>query len=121
MLNAELERWTTHDFSSGCYPGEDYLEFVKEMEKDLKRQAKENALNVEWFTPNHYSFSACLKNNETDKFVYVMVSDVRVTLNGDWSTHTLYRTMQNPEDYRGGQNMYGPWEDIGKLTKRISK
>lgn len=71
------------------------------------------------FHKNHYEFSAVLKNPETEKFVYVSISDVRYR-NDEWVSCTLYRTMKYEKDWTGGENHFGAWEQIGELAAELA-
>lgn len=113
------KKWLDHKFSTGCYAGEDYLKFQKEMRTDLRKQAVNNGLVIYSFNKNHYEFSAVLKSAYTDKFVYVQIPDVRFFQN-EWFTNVLYRTMANEKDWTGGLNQYCRWEDIGKSAAKLT-
>ena len=95
------EEWMEHEFSSGCYAGEDYKKFQRQMRADLKKQAVAAGMHICWFSGNHYCFTAGLQSDVSGKFAYVSVPDVRYWKN-EWFTHVLYRTMAHEKDYTGG-------------------
>ena len=110
-----IKKWVNHEFSSGSYTGDDYIQFQKQMKADLTQQLKAVGLTLHKFNKNHYCFSAVVTNGE--KFAYVSVGDVR----GDnsWVNHTLYRTMKHDNDWTGGVNMYCKWEQVGERCKAL--
>lgn len=110
-----MAKWLTHEFSSGCYAGDDYIQFQKEMKADLNKQLKACGLNLHAFNKNHYCFSAVVTNGE--KFAYISVPDVRG--NNEWAYRVLYRTMKHDKDWTGGQNNYCSWEHIAENCKRL--
>lgn len=111
MLNKNLQKWVNHVFSTGCGTGEDYLKFQRAMKADLKNQVAAKGLDLLSFNGNHYCFSAVVINPVNEKLAYVAISDVRI---GKWVDHTLYRTMQNKNDWTGGINRYCSWDKIGE-------
>ena len=80
----------------------------------LKRVCTNNGYELK-FMPNHYEFSAFIKNNE--KYVYVSISDVRYFKNS-WYNKILIRTAKSYTDYCGGVNNY---VDLPNLETRIIK
>lgn len=111
MINT-IEKWRTHQFSSGGETGKDYLAFQKAAKADLKKQAQSAGYALHMFHPNHYCFSAVLRNVETGGFIYVSVGDVR--FNRRWYDDVLYRTMAHEKDWTGGPNQRCAWPDIEK-------
>ena len=109
-MSKVIEKWSKHEFSSGCYTGEDYNLFQRQMKADLTKQLKAVGLTLHKFNKNHYCFSAVVTNGE--KFAYVSVSDVR--WDNGWVNHTLYRTMEHDKDWTGGGNHYCKWEQVGE-------
>lgn len=116
-MSKHLEKWLKHDFSTGVKTGEDYLKFQREAKANLKKQANAAGYTLHSFHKNHYCFSAVLHHAETNKFIFISISDVRFFKN-EWYTHVLYRTMKYEKDWTGGQNHYCQWEDIGKVISR---
>lgn len=105
-----IEKWRTHQFSSGGGTGSDYLAFQKAAKADLKKQAQAAGYALHSFHPNHYCFTAVLRDEASGSFIYVSVSDVR--FNSLWYDRVLHRTMAHEKDWTGGHNRYCAWPDI---------
>lgn len=99
----DLEKYLDYEFSTGCYTGEDYKTFERKYINYLKSLCKDNGWELAWAHKNHYSFTACFKENQ--KHIYFSISDVRFWQN-EWYNHILYRTMEHEKDYHGGPNHY---------------
>lgn len=106
-----VEDYLNHQFSTGTVPGEDYMAFQRTAKADLKKKAEAAGYILYVFIKNHYCFSAVLRDEQTGKFAYVSIRDVR---NGphEWYQEVLYRTMSHDRDYRGGNNHYCPWSEL---------
>ncbi len=115
----KLKKWTTHEFSSGGYAGEDYLKFQREARTDLRKQAAAAGYRLFKFNKNHYCFSAVLQDEGTGAFVYVSVSDVRYS--SDWYSRVLYRTMEHEKDWTGGPNHFCPWDELTAALSDMKK
>lgn len=107
MSKAErlVKKWSSHHFSTGVYPGEDYKKFQKEARTALKELADAAGYILYRFLPNNYQFSAILQEHETGAYAYVSISDVRFFRN-EWATNILYRQMRDEYDWHGGANHY---------------
>lgn len=114
-----MDKWLNFQFSTGTATGPDYKEFQKAARADLRKQAKAAGYELYKFNPNHYEFSAVLKNSATGQFVYVAISDVRFFRN-EWYTNVLYRTMAHDKDWTGGQNQRCEWPEIKDRLARMS-
>ena len=104
-----IEKWIGFQFSTGSYPGADYLDFQKEAIRELKKMVKPD------FTvkanKNHYAFSAVLHHEESGKYVYISISDVR-DFGDQWYNRVLIRMMAHDKDWTGGPNHYCTWPKI---------
>ncbi len=107
---AELKKYLTHEFSAGCYTGDDYKSFQTKYLNYLKTMCRENHWQLVNVGKNHYCFSAFIKSAE-NKCVYISISDVRYFTN-EWFHHILVRTAENEVDYRGGFNNYATLEGL---------
>lgn len=107
---AELKKYLSHEFSSGCYVGEDYKTFQTKYLNYLKTICKENHWQLVNVGRNHYCFSAFIKSGE-NRCVYLSISDVRYFIN-EWYGNILIRTAAHEQDYRGGFNHYTTLEDL---------
>lgn len=115
MTEAAMKTWQAHTFSSGPCAGEDYIAFQKAMRADLNKQLKSAGLTLKQFSKNHYCFSAVVTDGE--RFAYISVSDVRG--NRRIFSEVLYRTMAHEKDWRGGDNRYCAWNDVGAACKEL--
>ena len=100
----ELKKYLNHEFSSGCYTGDDYKSFQTKYLNYLKTLCRKNHWQLVNVGKNHYCFSAFIKSAE-NKCVYISISDVRYFTN-EWFNHILVRTAESEVDYRGGFNNY---------------
>lgn len=108
--------WLNHEFSSGCYIGDDYRKFQKQMKADLKRNVSRYGMSLHSFLGNHYEFSAVVEKN--GKFAYVRISDVRFFKN-HWFNQVLFRTMQHDKDWTGGRNQYCTWTELPECLNSL--
>ena len=113
-----LRKWLGHKFSSGCYAGDDYLEFQEAYRRWLRRALKRYTVKM---NKNHYEFSAVVTrkgvNGKPDRHVYLSISDVRYFPNA-WHSSVLMQTMANAKDWIGGRNNYC---SIGYVPKMVDK
>lgn len=115
-----IEKWKTHEFSTGSFAGKDYLTFQQQMKTDLKKRAADMGFELTRFDPNHYEFSAVLSKqvHEEKKYIYVSISDVRFFKNA-WADHVLVRTMAHDKDWTGGRNTYCRWDQVLEQAERL--
>lgn len=106
----KIAKWTKHEFSTGIFAGEDYLQFQEEAKADLKRQAEAAGFQLFQFNKNHYHFSAVLQDKDAGDFLYIYINDVRYDKN--WYNKVLYRTMKHEKDWTGGPNHFCPWNEL---------
>ena len=59
-----VNKWATHQFSSECYSGEDYLTFERAFRTILKDEATKGGFSLKKFLKNHYCCSAVLIDSE---------------------------------------------------------
>lgn len=118
----DLEKYLNHEFSSGCYTGDDYKSFQTKYINYLKGICANNNWRLVNVGKNHYCFSAFIKGGRENNYVYISISDVRYFTN-EWYNHILIRTAKNETDYRGGFNNYTNLEDlecdVAKLLKEL--
>lgn len=118
----DLEKYLNHEFSSGCYTGDDYKSFQTKYINYLKGICANNNWRLVNVGKNHYCFSAFIKGGRENNCVYISISDVRYFTN-EWYNHILIRTAKNETDYRGGFNNYTNLEDlecdVAKLLKEL--
>ena len=104
MVNfKELQGYLDYEFSTGVYPGKDYLTFQTKYINFLRKLCRENGWELVNVGRNHYCFSCFFKKQ--DKFVYLSIADVRFSEN-TWYDRILVRTAKNDKDYTGGQNQF---------------
>lgn len=104
-IESFISKWEPHIFSSGSYPGEDYLDFQREYRRLLRNIAGNAGSKLKTFNKNHYCFSAVLEDNETGVLAYISISDVR-SFRNEWHKSILYRRMAHANDWTGGRNNY---------------
>ncbi len=107
---SDLKKYLTHEFSSGCYTGDDYKSFQTKYINYLKTVCKNNGWQLVNVGRNHYCFSAFIVSSK-NKYVYISISDVRFFPN-EWYKHILIRTTKNEQDYHGGFNNYTTLENL---------
>lgn len=119
-LEKLIENWSQHKFSTGCYPGDDYLKFERAFRGVLKEVGEEANCDLYKFLKNHYECSGVLKSRETGALVYVRISDVRF-FPGEWYQHILYRQMKDDKDWggKGGPNHYSTLTDLSANVARM--
>lgn len=112
-MKSKLEKWCGYEFSTGISPGEDYLKFQREAKTELRKILLDAGFEMFKFLPNHYEFSCIAKKADEDRYYYISISDVR-TFRDKWWNAVLYRAMKDEKDYRGEQNHYCKWGEIGE-------
>lgn len=112
----DLQKYLTHEFSSGSYTGDDYKTFQTKYINYLKTICRDNHWQLVNVNKNQYCFSAFIKSAE-NKCVYISISDVRYFSN-EWYNHILIRTAKNEQDYRGEFNHY---TTLDKLEVKAAK
>lgn len=100
----ELQKYLTHEFSSGSYTGEDYKSFQRKYINYLRTLCKESGWELLNPCKGHYEFSVFIRN-QAGNHLYISISDVRFW-NNEWYNRILIRTAKNEKDYRGGSNHY---------------
>lgn len=111
-----LKPYLSHEFSSGCYVGEDYKTFQTKYINYLKSICKDNNWRLVNTNKSHYCFSTFIKSSH-NKCVYISISDVRYFHN-DWFSNILIRLAENEQDYRGGFNHH---ITLDKLEYKITE
>lgn len=113
-----LRRWANHEFSSGCYTGDDYKAFQDAYAKWLREALPGYSVDVH---RNHYEFSAVVARKCSEagptRHVYLSISDVRFFPKA-WYSRVLVRTMEHEKDWTGGPNTYCA---IGYIPKRVDE
>lgn len=115
-----VKDWVDHEFSTGCYPGDDYLKFQRTARSELRKIAQSAGYSLHKFYPNHYEFSAVLRNDADGRYVYIAIHDVR-GLAGRWYNEVLYRSMEHDKDWRGGTNRWCRWDELTDALIRFSE
>ena len=93
----ELEKYLTHEFSTGCYTGEDYLSFQRKYINYLRALCKKRNWTLVNVGKNHYCFTTFIKT-DYDLYVYISIPDVRFWKN-EWYNHILIREAKDEKDY----------------------
>ncbi len=109
-----MNKWLTHQFSSGTRIGDDFKKFSTEYRKTLKKALADTGITIANYSRGHYDISGFLEKD--GKYVYFSVSDVRYYPAG-WYTNILIRTATSLHDYTGGRNNY---TTLDNLPSRVS-
>ena len=113
----ELEKYLSHQFSTGRYTGEDYKSFQRKYINYLRSVCKENGWELLVSSKGHYWLSAFIRNT-AGKHLYLSISDVRYWKN-EWYNNILIRTAEHSKDYRGGRNNYTRLCELPQTAQRL--
>ncbi len=116
----KLLDWKSNSFESSCYKTPEFMAFVRMFRQHIKKQAKENGLDVISFSTGHFYCSGFFKNKNTGKFAYFSISDVRY-FQDSWIDDVLLRTAEHEKDYAGGRNQSVNIQDIGREALEITQ
>lgn len=114
----KLRKWTSHEFSSLPYAGEDFKKFAREFNAEFKKSLAQYGVEVIRNKPGHYYLSGFVKNPDNGKFAYYTVGDVRYMF-GRWAEEVLIRTAKSEKDFTGGFNQYSTLEDLPKALAAL--
>lgn len=117
-MTKTMSKWLGYKFSTGSFPGEDYLKFQRNAKASLKKMAEQYGFELFKFCKNHYCFSAVLREKDSGHFIYVSIPDVR-SWQDEWANHVLIRTMAHESDWTGGYNNYCTWDEIGEKARSL--
>ena len=111
-VSSFLRKWYNKSIEDyGGVTSPEYREFEKDYKSTLNEIAKEINFTLYQFNGNHYEFSAVIQDNESNKFYYISISDVRYWKN-EWADKILYRTMEHDKDWHGGPNHYSNLKNL---------
>ena len=113
----ELEKYLNHEFSTGCYTGEDYKSFQRKYINYLRTLCKENGWELLVSSKGHYWFSVFIRSPEGN-YIYVSIPDVRFWKN-QWYNHILIRCARSEKDYHGYGNNYTHLIDLAQTAQRL--
>ena len=113
----ELEKYLNHEFSTGCYTGDDYKTFQRKYINYLRALCKEHGWELCNPSKGHYIFSAFIRSPEGN-YIYVSIPDVRFWKN-QWYNHILIRCARNEKDYRGYGNNYTHLTELAQTAQRL--
>ena len=113
----ELEKYLTHEFSTGCYTGEDYKSFQRKYINYLRSLCKENGWELLNPCKGHYEFAVFIRN-QAGNHLYLSISDVRFWKN-EWYNRILIRTATHEKDYHGGGNHHTHLKELPQTAKRL--
>ena len=106
----------------GCHNSKESKSFVTAFRNMLKRELKDDGIEVVRITPNHYDLSGFLVKD--GKYVYVSYSIPRYGECIDFDTydfmgHVLYRSAKNDHDYTGGRNNFSRITDLPDAIRKF--
>jgi len=113
----KVKDYKNTNFVSSCERTEQYVKFERLCKSEIKKQCKDNGINLHKFNGNHFCWSAVLEKD--GKFIYVSMSDVRFF--GNWYDAILIRTMAHEKDWSGGANHYCSFDEIGKQALQLHR
>ena len=113
----ELEKYLTHEFSTGGYTGEDYKTFQRKYINYLRSLCKENGWELLNPCKGHYEFAVFIRN-QAGNHLYLSISDVRFWKN-EWYNRILIRTAAHEKDYHGGRNNYTHLRELPQTAQRL--
>ena len=102
-----LVGWLGYHFESSSQLTEEFANFSRMIKSELKKTAGYELVS---YNRGHFYFSAFLKNNKTNKLIYLSCDDVRGS--DGWYNNLLIRTAQHNKDYTGGRNNFVKFTDI---------
>ena len=113
----ELEKYLDHEFSTGCYTGDDYKTFQRKYINYLRALCKEHHWTLVNVGKNHYCFTPFIKT-DYDLYVYISIPDVRFWKN-EWYNHILIREAKDEKDYHGGGNHHTTLLELTRTANRL--
>ncbi|MDE2027081.1 MAG: hypothetical protein KGJ11_00895 [Candidatus Omnitrophica bacterium] len=116
----KLMDWKDNNFESSTVKTPEFMAFAKMLRAHIKKEARENALEVVGFSTGHFYCSGFFKNTATGKFAYFSISDVRY-FSDSWIDDVLLRTAAHEKDYTGGGNQFVNIIGIGKEALKITQ
>lgn len=107
----------SHEFSSGCYTGEDFKAFARDFKATMKVACSSLGYTLIMGKPWHYYLSGFVKSG--DAYVYFSISDVRWSR--DRITNVLVRSAKSDKDFSGGHNGFtGLVGIMGLISDRLA-
>lgn len=116
-----IKKWSNTNIQDcGVNTSSDYEKFQSEYRTVLRNIGKQIDMTLYKFIKNHYEFSAVLKSETSGRLYYISISDVRYFPN-KWNTSILYRTMEHPNDWKGGNNHFSTLENLAENLKKLDQ
>ena len=123
FMNLRIQKWDTHNFNN-CENRTygDFGNFTADARADIEDMLKEYPeLSIKVFATGYFYISGFISIEGTEKCVYFCTKDVRPEESNDWDQNVLVREAENYRDYRGGTNMFVPFDCIGKEAHKIGR
>ena len=111
-----INKWGTHEFSSGSYTGDDFNSFARSFKTAMNKLTQNVGAELVNYNKGHYYISGFIKR--WDKYVYFSISDVR-HLSMWWIEELLVRTAKHAKDYTGGANRYTELNEADELIDSL--
>lgn len=100
----------------GAVNSEQMKVFFKDFRSALRFWCKTHDFTFVKATLEHYGLSAFVKDNVSDKFIYISYDVPRglpIGVNSPFLTDVLYREAENEKDFRGKLNHFSSLKTIG--------
>jgi hypothetical protein len=109
-----MKKWLNHSFTSSSIRTPEFISFEKDFVKELKKQLNDE-FEMHGFRNGHFYISGFLVNRNTNKVVYISISDVRF-FPDEWYNNVLIRKAKDIKDYTGGSNNKCEFNKIYKFA-----
>jgi hypothetical protein len=116
---SNIQKWLDVEFNSDVQKTPQFTKFVKDFKKELRDDCELVNLEIASFSAGHFFVSGFLQNQQTGKYAYFNISDVRFFKN-DWYYNVLVRTAQHLKDYTGGANKFTQLSDLADVASNLT-
>lgn len=115
-----LDKWlgvTIQD--DGGYTSDDFRKFAVDFREDLRMRLPRSTRIVA-YNKGHYDVSGFLVDDNTGKYGYFSISDVRHFPN-TWAKEIMVRSAKDDKDYTGGTNNWATLETFAETAERVMR
>ena len=108
-----IKKYKNERFESSSFETPEFKKFASSFSRALKKDAKEGAFEIVNISKGHFEISGFLRHQETGRFVYFSISDVRWPIaEATWHDHALYRLARDERDFTGEHNNFCPLSNL---------
>ncbi len=115
--SSDIARWIGVEFDSSSGLTEQFAQFAKEF-KSYVRKVIEPDYYIAEYSRGHFEVSMFIRHKETDRILYISISDVR-HFRDAWWNDVLIRTAKDTRDYAGGSNCSTKLNEIKAAADRL--